>query len=160
MKEKNTYWMGFAAKCRAELLGNVMPFWMKYGWDRKNGGVYTCVDRDGALMDSTKSVWFQGRFGWMTAYAYNKLKVKSEESGVGGGRLRQQRREWLAASKCCCEFLEKHCFDRDGRAFFEVTAEGVGLRKRRYVFSEYFEKKHLHYTLCGAILCKVVIAYG
>ena len=25
---------------------------------------------------------------------------------------------------------------------------------------EYFEKKHLHYTLCGVILCKVVIAYG
>ena len=38
-----------------------MPFWIKYGLDRVNGGIYTCVDRDGALMDSTKSVWFQGR---------------------------------------------------------------------------------------------------
>ena len=100
-----------------------MPFWMKYGWDRKNGGVYTCLDRDGALMDSTKSVWFQGRFGWMTSYAYNHVK---------------KDKQWLAASKSCCEFLEKYCFDRDGRAFFEVTAEGVGLRKRRYVFSECF----------------------
>lgn len=45
-----------------DMISNIMPFWMKYGWDRKNGGVYTCVDRDGQLMDTTKSVWFQGRF--------------------------------------------------------------------------------------------------
>ena len=34
-----------------DMISNIMPFWMKYGWDRKNGGVYTCVDRDGQLMD-------------------------------------------------------------------------------------------------------------
>ena len=138
MKENCNYWAVFAAKCREELLGNVMPFWMKYGWDRKNGGVYTCLDRDGTLMDSTKSVWFQGRFGWMTAYAFGKLRITNDELRIYGAKLKQQRREWLEASKSCCEFLEKHCFDRDGRAFFEVTAEGVGLRKRRYVFSECF----------------------
>lgn len=32
---------------------------MKYGLDKENGGYFTCVDRDGTLMDSTKSVWFQ-----------------------------------------------------------------------------------------------------
>ena len=134
MRKSSSYWSAFAAKCREELLGNVMPFWMKYGWDRKNGGVYTCLDRDGSLMDSTKSVWFQGRFGWMAAHAYGKVRGKREE----GRGVEKQRKEWLEASRSCCEFLEKHCFDRDGRAFFEVTAEGVGLRKRRYVFSECF----------------------
>ena len=117
------YWKKWGHTYKGELLRNVMPFWMKHGWDRKNGGVYTCLDRDGSLMDSTKSVWFQGRFGWMTAYAYNHV---------------EKNPEWLAASKSCCEFLENHCFDKDGRAYFEVTAEGVGLRKRRYVFSECF----------------------
>jgi len=117
------YWSKWGRTYKGELLRNVMPFWMKHGWDRKNGGVYTCLDRDGSLMDSTKSVWFQGRFGWMTAYAYNHV---------------EKNPEWLAASKSCCEFLENHCFDRDGRAYFEVTAEGVGLRKRRYLFSECF----------------------
>ncbi|HCO66396.1 MAG TPA: N-acylglucosamine 2-epimerase, partial [Dysgonomonas sp.] len=34
--------------------------------------------------------------------------------------------------------IEKYCFDKDGRMFFEVTAEGIPLRKRRYVFSETF----------------------
>ncbi|MBO7688695.1 MAG: AGE family epimerase/isomerase [Kiritimatiellae bacterium] len=117
------YWKKWGRTYKGELLRNVMPFWMKHGFDRKNGGVYTCLDRDGSLMDSTKSVWFQGRFGWMTAYAYNHVEKDPE---------------WLAASKSCCEFLEAHCFDKDGRAYFEVTAEGVGLRKRRYLFSECF----------------------
>ena len=117
------YWSKWAKTYKNELLRNVMPFWMKNGWDRKNGGVYTCVDRDGSLMDSTKSVWFQGRFGWMTAYAYNHV---------------EKNPDWLEASKSCCEFLEAHCFDKDGRAYFAVTAEGVGLQKRRYVFSECF----------------------
>ena len=117
------YWKKWGRTYKGELLRNVMPFWMKHGFDRKNGGVYTCLDRDGLLMDSTKSVWFQGRFGWMTAYAYNHV---------------EKNPDWLAASKSCCEFLEAHCFDKDGRAYFEVTAEGVGLRKRRYLFSECF----------------------
>ncbi len=117
------YWKKWGRTYKGELLRNVMPFWMKNGFDRKNGGVYTCLDRDGSLMDSTKSVWFQGRFGWMTAYAYNHV---------------EKNPEWLEASKSCCEFLEAHCFDKDGRAYFEVTAEGVGLRKRRYLFSECF----------------------
>jgi len=117
------YWRKWARTYRSELLGNVMPFWMKHGFDRKHGGVYTCLDRDGSLMDSTKSVWFQGRFGWMAAYAYNHV---------------EKNPEWLEASRSCCEFLESHCFDRDGRAYFEVTEDGVGLRKRRYVFSECF----------------------
>lgn len=123
MMNSNPYWSKWAKTYRNELLRNIMPFWMKNGFDRKNGGVYTCLDRDGSLMDSTKSVWFQGRFGWMTAYAYNHV---------------EKNPEWLKASKSCCEFLEAHCFDKDGRAYFEVTAEGVGLRKRRYVFSECF----------------------
>ncbi len=120
---KSSYWEKWAKAYREELVKNIMPFWMKHGWDRRNGGVYTCLDRDGSLMDSTKSVWFQGRFGWLTAYAYNHVKKDPD---------------WLKASKSCCEFLEKHCFDKDGRAYFEVTAQGVGLRRRRYLFSECF----------------------
>ncbi len=32
-------------KCRKEILENVMPLWMKHGWDREHGVVYTCLDR-------------------------------------------------------------------------------------------------------------------
>ena len=105
---KSAYWQKWNKLYRQELIENIMPFWLKHGLDRKHGGVYTCLDRDGSLMDTTKSVWFQGRFGWMCAYAYNHVK---------------KDKKWLAASLSCCEFLEKYCFDRDGRAFFEIKKE-------------------------------------
>ena len=118
-----SYWGKWSAVYRDELTRNIMPFWMRFGLDRKNGGVYTCLNRDGSLMDTTKSVWFQGRFGWMAAHAYNRVKKEPA---------------WLAASLSCCKFLENHCFAPSGRAYFEVTAEGKGLRLRRYLFSECF----------------------
>lgn len=108
---------------RCDLIDNVMPFWMEHGLDRVNGGVYTCLDRDGKLMDTTKSVWFQGRFGFIAAYAYNNV---------------EKNQEWLDASLSCIKFLEDHCVDADGHKFFTVTAEGEGIQKRRYVFSECF----------------------
>ena len=45
----NTYLTQWAERYRADLTENIMPFWLKYGLDRVNGGIYTCVDRDGSL---------------------------------------------------------------------------------------------------------------
>lgn len=117
------YLKTWADSYKDDMVNNIMPFWMKHGLDRKHGGVYTCVDRDGSLIDTTKSVWFQGRFGFIAAFAYNNI---------------EKNPEWLAASKSCLDFIEAHCFDTDGRMYFEVTEDGVPLRKRRYVFSECF----------------------
>ena len=113
----------WAESYKKDLTENIMPFWMKYGLDRENGGVYTCVDRDGSLMDTTKSVWFQGRFAFICSFAYNNV---------------EKNKEWLDAAKSTLEFIEKHCFDEQGHMYFSVTAEGKPLRKRRYVFSETF----------------------
>ncbi len=42
-------------------------------------------------------------------------------------------------SKSCIHFIEAHCIDpEDKRMYFEVTADGTPLRKRRYLFSECF----------------------
>ena len=120
VKKYLAYW---ADRYQDDLKENILPFWLKYGLDRVHGGVYTCVDRDGTLIDSTKSVWFQGRFGFICAYAYNNIEANEE---------------WLRASKSCVDFIEQHCFDTDGRMYFEVAAEGKPVRKRRYVFSECF----------------------
>lgn len=117
------YIKSWAESYKKDLTENIMPFWMKYGLDRENGGVYTCVDRDGSLMDTTKSVWFQGRFAFICSFAYNNVEKKQE---------------WLDAAKSTLEFIEKHCFDEQGHMYFSVTAEGKPLRKRRYVFSETF----------------------
>ena len=118
-----SYLQNWAASYHKDLTTDILPFWMEHGLDRIHGGVYTCLNRDGSLMDYTKSVWFQGRFGFVAAYAYNHI---------------EQNPEWLAASRSCIDFIEQHCTDTDGRMYFEVTAEGTPLRKRRYVFSETF----------------------
>lgn len=117
------YIKSWAESYKKDLTENIMPFWMQYGLDRENGGVYTCVNRDGLLMDTTKSVWFQGRFAFICSFAYNNV---------------EKNQEWLDAAKSTLEFIEKHCFDEQGHMYFSVTAEGKPLRKRRYVFSETF----------------------
>lgn len=106
-----------------DLTNDILPFWLEHGADPVNGGVYTCVDREGKLMDTTKSVWFQGRCGFVYSYAYNNI---------------QKSPEYLTMARSCIDFIEEHCFDKDGRMYFEVMADGTPLRKRRYVFSECF----------------------
>jgi len=122
MEIKN-YLQQWGERYRKDLTENILPFWLEHGLDRKNGGVYTCLDRDGTIMDRTKSVWFQGRFGFVMAFAYNNI---------------EKRPEYLEASKSAIDFIEKYCFDENGRMYFEITDDGTPLRLRRYVFSETF----------------------
>lgn len=106
-------------------LDRCTAFWLKNGWDRENGGVYTCLDRTGKVYSTDKSVWMQGRCAWTFSYLCH----------VYG-----QRQEWLDFAKSCLDFLEAHCINRDkgGRMYFTVTADGKPLRQRRYCFSEGF----------------------
>lgn len=122
--EWTNYLKAWADRYQSDLTANILPFWLRHGFDRENGGVYTCVDREGRLMDGTKSVWFQGRCAWTFAAAYNRI---------------DRRPEYLEFAKSCIDFSDAHCYDpADGRMYFEVTATGEPLRKRRYVFSECF----------------------
>ncbi len=122
--EWTEYLKGWRERYRDDLTENILPFWLRHGFDRENGGVLTCLDREGNLMDSTKSVWFQGRCAWTFAAAYNHV---------------DPRPEYLEFAKSCIDFSDAHCYDpTDGRMYFEVTADGKPLRKRRYVFSECF----------------------
>ena len=120
---KKEYVRSWAESYKNDLTNNIMPFWLEHGWDKENGGIYTCLNRDGSLMDTTKSVWFQGRWAFICAFAYNNV---------------EKNQEWLEASKSAIDFIEKYCFDQDGHMYFEVSATGQPIRKRRYVFSETF----------------------
>lgn len=113
-----------------------MQFWLKYGPDREYGGFFSAIGRDGELLDDDKSVWFQGRAGWMFATLYNFV---------------EKRPEWLAVAESCVKFIDEHCCDAsDGdHMYFTVTKEGKPLRKRRYAFSESFAAI-AHAALYGA----------
>ena len=106
-------------------LDKCINFWLENGWDRVNGGVYTCLDRWGKVYSTDKSVWMQGRCAWTFSYLCKVYGVKQE---------------WLDFAKSCLDFLEDHCIDRTkgNRMYFVVTADGKPLRQRRYFHSEGF----------------------
>jgi N-acylglucosamine 2-epimerase len=107
------------------LLENILPFWLQYGFDRTHGGLYTGLDRNGALLETDKSVWFQGRALWVYATAYRQM---------------ERRPEYQELCDSLVSFIENHCFDpSDGRMYFRLSQEGKPVVKRiRYVFSEMF----------------------
>ena len=106
-------------------LDTCADFWLKNGMDHEHGGVYTCLDRQGKVFSTDKSVWMQGRCGWIFAWLCH---------------LYGKRPEWMEASKSCLDFAEKYCINREAgdRMYFTVTEDGQPLRQRRYYFSEAF----------------------
>ena len=106
-------------------LDKSVNFWLKHGMDPVNGGVYTCLDREGKVFSTDKSVWMQGRCAWTFAYLCHVYGAKEE---------------WLQASKSCLDFMERYCINRQAgdRMYFTVTGDGKPLRQRRYCFSEGF----------------------
>ncbi len=111
-------------------------FWLKNGWDKEHGGVYTCLDRTGRVYSTDKSVWMQGRCAWTFSYLCDVYGV---------------REDWLNFAKSCLDFLEKYCINHSagGRMYFTVTGDGKPLRQRRYCFSEGF------YAIANASYYKV-----
>ena len=108
-----------------ELFESCVPFWLKYGRDDEYGGLISCLDREGNVYSTDKSVWMQGRCGYMFSRLHNAFPERD------GG-------DWLPMAKSAIDFATEHCIDSDGRMFFQVTRDGRPLRKRRYMFSECF----------------------
>ncbi len=109
---------------REELLEFCVPFWINNGVDNEYGGILNCLDRTGKIYSTDKSVWMQGRAGWMFSYIYNHIEKKQK---------------YLDFAKSCIDFATQYCIDKtDERMYFTVTRDGQPLRKRRYWFSETF----------------------
>lgn len=121
---KNKFLQG-AAEYEAMLLESVLPFWLDHGFDRQYGGMLTGLDRDGSLLESDKSIWFQGRSLWSFSEA---------------ARVFQKQDAYQEVCESLISFLEQFGFDpSDGRMYFRVSREGKPVQKRlRYIFSETF----------------------
>jgi hypothetical protein len=80
--------------------------------------------RDGSVLDTDKSVWAQGRMSWMLLTMYNTV---------------EPRAEWLEWAQRGLEFLDRHCFDADGRMFFHVTRDPKTTQFRADLFTPFDE---------------------
>ena len=94
---------------RKELLESCVPFWLSHAVDTEYGGLLNCLDREGKVYSTDKSIWMQGRAAWMFSYLYNNIENNDE---------------YLKLAKSCLDFLEKYGIDEDGRMFFTVTRDG------------------------------------
>lgn len=106
-----------------ELFENVIPFWEKNSPDYEYGGYFNCLDRDGAVYDTRKHIWLQGRQVWMFSKLYNS--VESNE-------------RWLELAELGINFLDAHAIRDDHRVYFSLNREGKPLWMQRKIFSECF----------------------
>ncbi|MFZ5429676.1 MAG: AGE family epimerase/isomerase [Bacteroidota bacterium] len=112
-----------ASQYKTELLGNVVPFWMKNSRDEENGGYFTCLDRKGNVFDTDKFIWLQGREVWMFSTLYNRV---------------EQRPEWLDMALHGADFLQKYGHDGNLNWYFSLTREGKPLVEPYNIFSDCF----------------------
>lgn len=106
-----------------DLFNSVVPFWERVCYDERYGGIRHIAARDGTLYSAVKGGWFQGRGTWTFARLYNDFGRKPAHLEIARSGYR---------------FMVEHCFDHDGRMFFELKEDGTPLRKRRYWFGETF----------------------
>jgi N-acylglucosamine 2-epimerase len=106
-----------------QLVNDTVPFWFPRSFDHESGGYLLMRDHDGTIIDEDKAVWIQGRAAWLLSTLYNTVEPKAD---------------WLEGAKLGIDFLNKYCFDSDGRMFFHMSRDGQPIRKRRYYFSETF----------------------
>ncbi|MCK3685623.1 AGE family epimerase/isomerase [Maribellus sp. YY47] len=112
-----------AEQYKAELLENVVPFWLNKSQDLEHGGYFTCLTRDGEVFDTDKFIWLQGREVWLFSMLYNQV---------------EQKQEWLDAAIQGAEFLKKYGHDGNLNWYFSLTREGKPLIEPYNIFSYTF----------------------
>ena len=98
-----------AARWKRDLFTNVIPFWEKHSLDREHGGYFTCLDRDGAILDDSKYMWLQARAVFTWSRLFNELPGA---------------KKYFDAAQLGADFL-KHGKDAEGRLYFAVSRDGT-----------------------------------
>lgn len=106
-----------------ELTNNILPFWMNYSKDERNGGFFTCLNRTGHVYDTDKFMWLQGREVWCFSFMYSNISANED---------------WLNMAIHGAAFMEKFGRDTNGDWFFSLTADGKPLVQPYNIFSDCF----------------------
>ncbi|MFW5811943.1 MAG: AGE family epimerase/isomerase [Alkalispirochaetaceae bacterium] len=74
------------------LLDDVIPWWERHGID-PNGGINSCIQDDGTLINRDRWNWSQWRAVWVFSALYNKI---------------EQRERWLEIAEGIYDFVSAH----------------------------------------------------
>ncbi len=103
----------FVSNCRAlyrsTLLDDVVPFWMRHGFDREYGGISNILDDAGNVLGHDKFLWSQGRALWTFSALYNRIEKRSE---------------WLDFARHIYAYLTSHGRDDQGRWMYRLDPAG------------------------------------
>ncbi|PID91519.1 MAG: N-acylglucosamine 2-epimerase, partial [Bacteroidetes bacterium] len=108
---------------KTELLENVIPFWLEKSQDKKFGGYFSCLDREGRVYDTDKFVWLQGREVWLFSMLYNQV---------------EKNPSWIYCALQGAKFLKKYGHDGELNWYFSLTREGKPLIQPYNIFSHCF----------------------
>ncbi|MBK8500867.1 MAG: AGE family epimerase/isomerase [Saprospiraceae bacterium] len=115
--------MKYSQIYRRALFDDVIPFWITHSLDEEQGGYLHCLDRQGAIYDEDKFVWFQCRQIWMLSLLHTLVQGDSN---------------YLNAASLGMDFVEKHARDGNGDFYFSLDRTGRPLIKPYNIFSDCF----------------------
>ena len=88
---------------------DILPWWTQYALDRECGGLFSCIQDDGAVVSTDKYVWSQARGLWTFSGACNRIEA---------------RREWLEGADIVWKLLRDHGQTESGRWMFRTDRQG------------------------------------
>ncbi len=105
------------------LLESVLPFWLQHAVD-EDGGLNTCIQDDGTIINRDKYLWSQWRAVWVFSKLYNQIEKKSE---------------WLDLAKQIAQFSMLHGWDEDFEGWrLKIAYDGRELQGCESIYVDAF----------------------
>ncbi len=113
----------WAGRIRAELVGNILPFWLRHVLDRAHGGFFGEVGGDLTVRaDAPRACVMNSRILWTYA---------SASRAIGA--------QWLAPAEWAFDYIRANFWDREqGGLFWMLDAKGAPLAPRKQTYAQAF----------------------
>lgn len=118
------YLPNLSARLRAELTENILPFWMKYPLDRKNGGFYGAISNNLQISNTApRSAILCARILWTFSTAYRVFA----------------HHDYRQMADYAYESLTRLFWDQDfGGVYWSLQADGKPLDSRKHHYAQAF----------------------
>jgi mannobiose 2-epimerase len=112
------------AEVNAELIGNILPYWMNKAVDKEFGGFYGQINGNGQVVrDAEKGGIVNSRILWTFSAAYNKLRNP----------------DYLKAADYIKNYVLDHFFDQThGGTYWKITHDGKPADTKKQIYSQAF----------------------